>query len=83
MKKLSKTMEQILAYMATHGGITQADAFLHLGVGRLGARIYDMRERGIPIEARMVGVKKKDGSQAFVAKYYIADGFDPRLEADA
>ena len=70
-KKLGKTLENIYKYMETHGGITQAEAFLELGVGRLGARIYDMRERGIPIKVQMVQVKKKDGSEAFVARYSI------------
>lgn len=70
-KKLGKTLENIYKYMETHGGITQAEAFLELGVGRLGARIFDMRERGIPIKAQMVQVRKKDGTEAFVARYSI------------
>ena len=72
MKKLSKTMQGIYDYMKKHGGITQAEAFLELGVGRLGARIFEMRERGIPIDAQMVQVIKKDGSEAYVAKYSLA-----------
>lgn len=72
MKKLSKTMQGIYDYMKNHGGITQAEAFLELGVGRLGARIFEMRERGIPIDAQMVQVIKKDGSEAYVAKYSLA-----------
>lgn len=72
MKKLSKTMQGIYDYMKSHGGITQAEAFLELGVGRLGARIFEMRERGIPIDAQMVQVIKKDGSEAYVAKYSLA-----------
>lgn len=80
-KPLSKTMVEIYRYMNMNGGITQAEAFLHLGIGRLGARIFEMMERGIPIEAKMVPVTKKDGSQAFVARYELDKSFrDPRLE---
>ena len=71
-KKLSDTCQAIYKYMAFHNGITQAEAFLELGVGRLGARIYDMRNLGIPIKSEMVKVTKKDGSETFVAKYSIA-----------
>lgn len=71
-KQLSKSHIAIRDYMTAHGGITQAEAFLELGIGRLGARIFEMRERGIPIDAQMIQVIKKDGSEAYVAKYSIA-----------
>lgn len=71
-KQLSKSHIAIRDYMVAHGGITQAEAFLELGVGRLGARIFEMRERGIPIDAQMIQVIKKDGSEAYVAKYSLA-----------
>lgn len=70
-KKLNSTHKDIYHYMELFGGITQAQAFLDLGVGRLGARIFEMRERGIPIKSEMVKVRKRDGSDAFVARYSI------------
>ena len=71
-KQMSKTCQRIYQYMALHNGITQAEAFLELGVGRLGARIWDMRNIGVPIKAEMIKVTKKDGTETFVAKYSIA-----------
>ena len=41
--------EKILNYMKAHGGITPLEAMEHLHIMRLGARIFDMREKGIRI----------------------------------
>lgn len=70
-KKLSDTCQAIYKYMAFHNGITQSEAFLELGCSRLGARIWDMRNMGIPIKSEMIKVEKRDGSFAYVAKYSI------------
>ena len=70
-KQISKTCQKIYQYMALHNGITQAEAFLELGCSRLGARIWDMRNCGIPIKSEMIKVEKRDGSFAYVAKYSI------------
>ena len=70
-KQMSKTCQKIYQYMALHNGITQAEAFLELGCSRLGARVWDMRSLGIPIETEMVKVEKRDGSNAYVARYKI------------
>ena len=71
-KQMSKTCQRIYQYMALHNGITQAEAFLELGVGRLPARISDIKAVGVPISRQMIKVTKKDGSSAWVAKYSIA-----------
>ena len=71
-KQMSKTCQRIYQYMALHNGITQAEAFLELGVGRLGARIWDIKNVGVPIQTEMIKVAKKDGTTAWVAKYSIA-----------
>ena len=41
--------EKIFNYMKAHGGITPLEAMEHLHIMRLGARIFDMREKGIRI----------------------------------
>lgn len=49
-KPAKQTQEQkILDYMKAHGGITPLEAIEHLKVLRLGARIFDMREKGMNI----------------------------------
>lgn len=49
-KPAKETKEQkIINYMKAHGGITPLEAMEHLHIMRLGARIFDMREKGINI----------------------------------
>jgi len=49
--------ERILQYMQDFGSITPLQALGDLGVMRLGARIWDLRQAGYPITRRMVGSK--------------------------
>lgn len=63
--------ELVLDYMKRNGGITAAEAFLEIGVGRLAARIHDLKEDGVSIEREMIEVEKKDGTTAEVARYSI------------
>lgn len=44
-KKMSQC-DQILQFMKTHGGITQAEAVAHIKCYRLAARIADLKKRG-------------------------------------
>jgi len=43
--------DKIIEYMKTHEGITSADAFYKLGVGRLASRIHDLRADGYVIDS--------------------------------
>lgn len=64
--------EMVLQYMYEHGSITKAQAFLDLGVGNLGGRIYDVKNKlQVPVLKEMVPVKKKNGKIAYVARYSI------------
>lgn len=56
--KGSKT--RILEYMKKNNGITSRDAFTHLGITRLSARIKELRELGYDISTIMV-----DGTNIF------------------
>ena len=38
--------DEILAYMKKNNGITTMQAFRHLGITRLSARIFDLKEDG-------------------------------------
>lgn len=62
---------KVLEYILKHGGITQREAMLWLGVGRLSARVYELRRRGYPIETKTVRVKNRDGSACHVARYVL------------
>lgn len=64
---------ETLAYLKRHGSITPLEALRELGVMRLGARIYDLREAGHSIEREMVEVPTRDGTTR-VARYRLARG---------
>lgn len=38
--------EKVLEYIKHKGGISTRDAFVHLGITRLSARIYDLKKKG-------------------------------------
>lgn len=54
-------VEQVIAYMETHNGITSMDAFYEFGITRLAARISDAKKQGYEIEST---------TEKFNGKYY-------------
>lgn len=66
--------ERLLEYLKEHGSITQAEAMTELGIYRLGARIWDLKNRhGIPIRRTMVKVKNRFNETCSVASYSVAE----------
>ena len=64
--------EMVLQYMYENGSITQLQAMMDLGCGRLGARIYDIKNKlQVPVKVEMVPVKKRNGKTAYVAQYSL------------
>lgn len=45
--------EMILAYLEKYGSITQAEAMASIGCYRLGARIWELKRRGVKIKRYM------------------------------
>ncbi len=61
--------EMILDYMERIGGITQAEAARVIGCYRLGARIYDLRRRGVDIVKTMESDVNRFGATVRYARY--------------
>ena len=61
--------EWVLRQLKAGRKITALDAMQEHGVGRLAARIKDLRWQGHDIDSEMVEVTKADGSTARVAQY--------------
>lgn len=61
--------KRILDYMIKHGGITAAEAFTHLGVMRLSARIKDLREEGQQIVTQRVESVNRYGEKVHFTRY--------------
>ena len=66
-----RQVDMILNHLETIGPLTQLEALQRYGCGRLGARIWDLRHAGFPIEKRYKKVRRATGGEAVVAEYYI------------
>lgn len=62
--------EQVLEYIKKHGSISTMQAF-HIGITRLSARIWDLRNDGIVIMSRRVNYKAVDGKKKHYDEYAL------------
>jgi hypothetical protein len=62
--------ERVLWYLRNHGELTPKAAENELGIGRLAARIYDLRQEGYPIETDKRQVENQFGTST-VAFYSL------------
>lgn len=63
--------ERIIDYLNEHGSITQAEAMNALGCYRLGARIWDIKRRGVKIRRMMESGINRFGDRTVYARYYM------------
>ena len=57
--------------MKDFGSITTLEAFTELGVVRLGARISELRDRGVAIIGKNETVKNRYGENCHIKRYYL------------
>lgn len=65
--------DRVLKYMQDFGAITPLQALGDLGVMRLGARIWDLRQDGHKITRRMVSAKNRYGESVSFAEYKLEE----------
>ena len=63
--------ERIKQHLESHGSITPKEAMDDYGIMRLGARIWDLKADGMPIETAMKKVRNRWGKVTFVAEYRL------------
>ncbi len=61
--------QQVLEALQSGQTLTQLEALLQFGVGRLAARIQDLEDEGFRIDSQMIEVIKADGTKTHVARY--------------
>lgn len=65
--------EAVLQYLREHPqGISSKDAWL-MGIGRLAARISDLRDRGYSISSKLERYKNKDGKSVAYSVYRLEE----------
>ena len=65
--------QRIYEYMKKHNGITAKEAVEELGVMRLSARIFDLREQGINISDERVKGVNRYGETCYYTRYKVVD----------
>ena len=70
--------ERILRHLQDYGSITQAEAVTEYGCYRLGARIWDLKARGVPIKSETVTGKNRYGKRTCFARYSLEHSNEAR-----
>lgn len=65
--------QMILRFMREHGDISSMDAFQHLGITRLPARIFDLRQHGHHIACRDVEGLNRFGEPIRYRVYWLLE----------
>lgn len=63
--------ERILKYIDDFGSITNAEAVIDLGIGRLASRIHELRVAGYDIRSERVKGKNRYGETTNFARYTL------------
>ena len=69
------TQKDLIRYhLETYGDITPAEALNRYGIMRLGARIWELKSDGMPIETAMRRYTNRFGKPVHVAEYRLKKG---------
>ena len=63
--------ERLAKHLETKGSINPLQAWQALGIYRLGARVFDLKQDGMKIKTRKVNVDNRFGEKCRVAEYYL------------
>jgi hypothetical protein len=64
-------MDRVLSHLKSYGSIQPLGAWRDLGIYRLSAVIYDLRQEGHKITTRRVEVVNRFGEPALIAEYSL------------
>lgn len=65
--------ERIMDYLREHSSINHKQAMEELDIMRLGARIFDLKEQGVPIVTERVTGKNRYGETTSFARYKLEE----------
>ena len=69
---MNNQCKRVFDYIKRFGSITTHQAFIDLGIMRLSARIYELREyEHYQIEKETIAVKNRFGEVCHIAKYFF------------
>lgn len=74
MGKMTNQCDRVLEWLKAHGSISDTEARDELGIRRVGARIWDLKnKRKIPIETKMETGRNRFGEKVRYGVYYLLD----------
>jgi len=62
---------RLLSLLKAGNSINPLEAWVNLGIYRLGARIFDLRQMGHDIRSRFISVQNRFGEPCRVKLYYL------------
>ena len=63
--------DRVLQYIKDSGSITSWEAYSELGITQLGARIFELKDRGYNFEKERVNTKNRYGDQTHFDRYKL------------
>lgn len=66
--------ERILQHLEDGDSLTQAEAFIKYGVGRLSSRICELKKAGYPIKREFVTGKNRYNESVSFCRYWLDRG---------
>lgn len=66
--------KMLIEHFENGSSITEGEAKIKYSIGRLAARVFDLRQSGYPIKGEMVTVKNQFGQDCRVKRYYMGCG---------
>ena len=67
---MARHREKLLDWFTHRSTITPAEAWADLGIYRLGARVYELRQDGHDIHTELMTVTGRDGTTSHPARYH-------------
>lgn len=74
MSEKQTQCKMLLNHFENGGSITDSEASILYSIGRLAARVHDLRSSGYPIKGDMVTVQNQFGKPCRVKRYYMGSG---------
>ncbi len=72
--ELNKSQSRVFNFLKEHGSITSLEAINTLHETRLGARIWELKKKGIPIQSKTINVLNAFKEKRHVKQYFFSEG---------
>lgn len=73
MHKRTTQVDRVIAYMKQFGSVSTLEAFKDLGVTRLSARIFEIKQRGYKVKSEPIKAKNRFGEDVRYFRYSLEE----------